>query len=242
MDVGTIDALGGYAGALATAVALYARRRGIKTHLARASLAAVGQIIQLPFMYDYSGRGPFDEPSGPQARGTGPLYRNYEAADGFFFLACKPSDLPALARELEFENLADDANLEQKLEQAFSREIVDAIVGRLRKIGIAAHRLENFKGVRERFMAVANGGNGSADTTLLFQRVEDHPCGHPVELIGRCAVRSARARITAPTPTQRPGTDTLAILVELGYPEHEIQAMLDRREIGEFWSEEYLPS
>ncbi|UPK20552.1 CoA transferase [Bradyrhizobium sp. 131] len=240
--MGTIDVLGGYAGALATAVALYARRRGVKTHLARASLAAAGQFIQLPFMYDYDGRPPFDEPSGPRARGTGPLYRCYEAVNGWLFLACKPADLPNMLRELRISNPADGADLEQSLERAFARETVDALVARLRALGVAAHRLESLGSVRARFMAAADGGSGSADTTLIFERDEDHPSGHPVELIGRCAVRSAHAVITPSTAAPKPGADTRELLAELGYTEHEVQAMFKRDEISESWSEEYLPS
>lgn len=239
-QLGTIDVLAGYAGALATAVALYARSRGVNTRLARTSLAAAGQFIQLPFMYDYADRAPFDEPAGSQARGYGPLYRWYEAADGIFFLVCKVTDLAAMTRELGIEDGTNEVGLEQALERAFAGETVDTVVARLRRLGLAAHRLESLERVRTRFMAQGDGG--SADTTLIFERDEDHPSGYPVELIGRCAVRPARGVIMAATATPKPGADTLAILTELGYAEHEIRAMLDAREIAEFWSEEYLPS
>ncbi|RZN07881.1 hypothetical protein CWO91_25245 [Bradyrhizobium genosp. SA-3] len=242
MDVGTVDVLTGYAGALATAVALYARRSGVDTHLARASLVAVGQLIQLPFMYDHPARSPFDEPSGPEALGTGPLYRCYEATDGWFFLACKPSQLPAMTSELGIDVAAEDPQLEQTLERAFASESVDTVVLRLRAQGVAAQRLESVDRVRARFMAMDDGGRGSADTTLIFERDEHHPSGHPIELIGRCAVRSARAVITAPTAAPKPGADTRSVLAELGYADQEIRNMLEVREISDSWSEEYLPS
>ncbi|MGY4408336.1 crotonobetainyl-CoA:carnitine CoA-transferase CaiB-like acyl-CoA transferase [Bradyrhizobium sp. LB7.1] len=242
MDVGTVDVLTGYAGALATAVALYARRRGVNAHLARASLVATGQLIQLPFMYDHADRTPFDEPSGLDVLGTGPLYRCYEAADGWLFLACQAGDLPTLTSELRIDVAAEDSHLDQALERAFASEQVDAVVARLRALGIAAQRLETVERVRARFMAVADGGSGTADTTLIYRRDQDHPMGHPVELIGRCAVRSTRAVITAPTAAPKPGADTRAILAELGYAEHDIHKMIEAREISESWSEEYLPS
>lgn len=242
MDVGTVDVLTGYAGALATVVALYARRRGVNTHLARTSLVAVGQLIQLPFMCDYDGRPPFDEPSGPNVRGTGPLYRCYQAADGWLFLACKPGELPAVTSELGIDASAEDPHLEQILERAFASERVEAVIERLRPLGVAAQRLESVESVRARFMAVDDGGSGSADTTLIFERDELHPSGHPVEIIGRCAVRSARASITAPTAAPKPAADTRSVVAELGYSDLEIRDMLERQEISELWGKEYLPS
>jgi hypothetical protein len=60
-----------YSGALATVLALFKRLRTGATGVARTSLAANAQHIQLPFMYDYQGRAPFDEASGPKAVGEG---------------------------------------------------------------------------------------------------------------------------------------------------------------------------
>jgi crotonobetainyl-CoA:carnitine CoA-transferase CaiB-like acyl-CoA transferase len=85
--VGTIDVLTGFCAALAIGVALFKRARGGGAEVARASLAAAGQLIQIPFMYDYEGRAPFDEPSGREVKGAHALYRCYEAGDGWFFLA-----------------------------------------------------------------------------------------------------------------------------------------------------------
>ncbi len=84
---GTIDVLGGFSAAFACAVALVKRSRGGGGDVARSSLAAAGQMLQLPFMYDYDGRAAFDEPSGRNVKGARALYRCYEAADGWFFLA-----------------------------------------------------------------------------------------------------------------------------------------------------------
>jgi crotonobetainyl-CoA:carnitine CoA-transferase CaiB-like acyl-CoA transferase len=77
---GTIDVLAGFSTALAAAVALVKRARGGGGDVARSSLAAAGQLIQLPFMVDYEGRAPFDEPSGREVKGAHALYRCYEAS------------------------------------------------------------------------------------------------------------------------------------------------------------------
>ena len=42
-------------------------------------------FLQLPYLQSYAGKV-WDEPSGPQATGCGPLQRLYYAADTWFFL------------------------------------------------------------------------------------------------------------------------------------------------------------
>src|SRR6266699_840897 len=49
------------------------------------SLGHAATFLQLPYMQSYQGKI-WDEPSGPQATGWGPLQRLYCAADTWFFL------------------------------------------------------------------------------------------------------------------------------------------------------------
>jgi len=79
--LGTIDVLTGFAGAFAVATSLYKHRKTGEADVARASLAAAGQLLQTPFMYDYESREPFNEISGRHIKGSGPLYRCYKALD-----------------------------------------------------------------------------------------------------------------------------------------------------------------
>lgn len=73
--------LTGFAGAFAVATSLYKHRKTGEADVARASLAAAGQLLQTPFMYDYESREPFNEISGRHIKGSGPLYRCYKALD-----------------------------------------------------------------------------------------------------------------------------------------------------------------
>ena len=67
--LGTVDMMAGYLGAFAALVGIHAaQRRGAFTHV-ETSLAATAQFLQLPLMYDFEGRQPFDEPSGPEVQG-----------------------------------------------------------------------------------------------------------------------------------------------------------------------------
>jgi crotonobetainyl-CoA:carnitine CoA-transferase CaiB-like acyl-CoA transferase len=112
---GTIDVLGGFCGAFSIALALLDRFCGGEARVARSSLAAAGQLIQLPFMYDYEGREPLDEPSGRELKGEHPLYRLYEAEDGWFFLAARPQTQDRLAGIPELSDI--DATAAEDLEE-----------------------------------------------------------------------------------------------------------------------------
>jgi crotonobetainyl-CoA:carnitine CoA-transferase CaiB-like acyl-CoA transferase len=84
--VGTIDVVAGVAGALGVAAALYERcKRGV-VHVARASLAAVGQYLQFPFYYA-------PQPScgrGPACVGEHAGLRFYQTTDGAWVLVVLP--------------------------------------------------------------------------------------------------------------------------------------------------------
>ncbi|PJG50649.1 hypothetical protein CVM73_35250 [Bradyrhizobium forestalis] len=133
----------------------------------------------------------------------------------------------------------EDSHLEQTIERAIAGERVDALVARLRTRGVAAQRLESVERVCARSTAM---GDGTQETmTLVFERDEHHPSGHPVELIGRCAVRCARAGITSSTAPPNPAADTRSVLAELGYSEQTVRDMFDSQEVSESWATEYLP-
>ena len=88
--LGTIDVLCGFCGAFALGVALIKKARTGQSDVARASLAGAGQLLQLPFMYDFKDRPPFDEPSGRQVKGANAFYHCYRSKDGWLFLGMKP--------------------------------------------------------------------------------------------------------------------------------------------------------
>ena len=145
---GTIDVLGGHCGALAVAAALFARSRGASGCTARTSLAAAGQLIQLPFMLDYPDRGLFDEPSGRAALGYGPSYRCYQTRDGWIFLACSRDRLSRLLEEFSLPVDLRGAELADKLAGAFRAVTTDVLLSRLRQLDVGAARLEQMDDVR----------------------------------------------------------------------------------------------
>jgi crotonobetainyl-CoA:carnitine CoA-transferase CaiB-like acyl-CoA transferase len=160
VDIGT-----GILGAFATALALYHRFATGRGQVASASLAQTATYHQAAYMFDFEGYQP-TEPRGYDALGEGPLQRYYRAADGWFFLAARPEDLPALAQVTGDEAITTntgttntgatnrgatnwgatntgaagaDAALEQALEAAFAPAAAREVTARLQAAGVAAH-------------------------------------------------------------------------------------------------------
>ena len=238
---GTIDVLGGHCGALAVAAALFAQSRGAAGSTARTSLAAAGQLIQIPFMLDYPGRPPFDEPSGRAALGYGPCYRCYQTRDGWIFLACSPDGLSRLFQEFSLPVNLDGAELADKLAAAFRGASTDGLLSDLWQLDVGAARLEHMHDLRHRYLHEDDSQAIRAET-LNFGSFQSHPSGHAVELIAPCAIRPERAPIVALTPAPKYGAHTDEILAEIGFDRTAIDSLREQGLIGERWSDEYLPS
>jgi len=241
--LGTIDVLTGFSAAFAILTALFHKKRTGKTDVARASLSAAGQLLQIPFLYDYEGRAPFDEPSGPHARGDGPLYQCYEAADGWFFLAV---DKRAVNRLETIEALRGISRktveeLFDFLADTFKTRTVKHWVHQLCKADVGAAPMASMTGLREKYLSHAEMDVHARGGTFQFTRYADHPSGHTVDLFSSCAIRPQYARLVVPTPAEKYGKDTRQILVDLGYSNREIRNMIDAGMVSESWSEQYLP-
>jgi crotonobetainyl-CoA:carnitine CoA-transferase CaiB-like acyl-CoA transferase len=241
--LGTIDVLTGFSAAFAVSTALYKRKRTGQTDIARTSLCATGQLLQIPFMYDFEGREPFDEPSGPHAKGDGPLYRCYEAADGWFFLA---AEKPAVGRLEALEELQDASGvpwdeLEEFLSARFKTRDVAYWVTNLIQADIGASKMGSLAELREKYLSCSEMDSHARGGTYQFTRYEHHPSGHRVDLVSPCAIRPKYARLVVPAPAEKYGRDTRQILIELGYSDQEIQHMFDEGAVSESWGEQYLP-
>ncbi|MDA4847274.1 CoA transferase [Hoeflea poritis] len=241
---GTIDVLGGFCGALAAAAALFQRARTGRGDVARASLCAAGQLIQAPFMFDFEGRPPFDEPSGRTIKGAGPLYRAYLAEDGWFFLAAFVDDIEALAivDGLGAIRSASPQMRAATLEEIFAGRPVAHWIGQLRKADIGCHALDKMHAVRDAHLARESAGPADLKSgTFGFIRHDRHPSGRWVDLVAPNAIRPQRAAITVPGPMPKPGVDGHAILSGLGYSGDEIDAMIKEGVVARQWCDKYLP-
>ena len=242
--VGTIDVLTGFCAALAIGVALFKRARGGGAEVARASLAAAGQLIQIPFMYDYEGRAPFDEPSGREVKGAHALYRCYEAGDGWFFLAAARARLPAFAEIAALSDIAEvpDAELEAYLAERFKTRPLAYWIDALGALDVGVHPADSMTRVREAHLTMER--DGAVDLhgpTMAFVRHDRHPMGRFVDLTAPNAIRPRAARIDVPGPAPKYGAQTREILTELGYGGQEVEVLIAQGVVAESWSEDYLP-
>ena len=236
--LGTIDVLAGIAGAFATGVALYKRARTGEPDVVRSSLAAAGQLIQAPMMFDFEGRHPFDEPSGRAARGYSALYRLYCTADDWIFLAAREEDVHALAEIVALADLEalSDSRRTEHLAERFLLRCAEDWIARLRGRDIGVGRVQSLKGLRESYSS-----NPPPGATYRFDVFADHPSGRAVTLFAPCAVRPGRSTITPPYPSEKYGASTRDILRSHGYGEEAITSLIDRAVVSDSWSEAYLP-
>jgi len=241
---GTIDALTGHCACVALGAALERLRITGKGGIARASLAASGEMIQAQFMYDFEGRAVFDEPSGRAARGWGPFYRCYRAADGWMFFAAPTERDAALVRVPDLGDLAgtEECALTGALSERFARRPVAHWARAFSGTSTGVVPLGSLHGTREAGLQRESAGAIDIRTaTFRAVRHDRHPMGRWVDLVAPNAVRPAKAAITIPGPAPKYGRDTRKILSRLGYDEGEILRMIDSRAASDGWSEQYLP-
>jgi crotonobetainyl-CoA:carnitine CoA-transferase CaiB-like acyl-CoA transferase len=241
---GTIDVLAGFCADFALGLALVQRSRGGGAEVARASLAAAGQLIQIPFMYDYAGRAPFDEPSGRAVKGAHALYRCYETADGWLFLAAKKQRLTTLASLSDFAEAAalPEAALEGYLEEGFRRKPRAHWIEALAALDLGVQATGSLAQTKAANLLRESAGRPDLRAhPMAFIRHDRHPSGHVVDLVAPVAVRPKTARIELPAAAPKYGAQTREILAGLGYGAAEIDALLAKDVVAERWSDDYLP-
>lgn len=241
---GTIDALTGHCACVALGAALERLRVTGKGGIARASLAAAGEMIQAQFMYDFEGRPAFDEPSGRSVQGWGPFYRCYAAADGWMFFAAPTERDTALKRVPDLADLVgmDASDLENALGKRFTQKPVADWMRAFAGGSVGITPLGSLHETRNAALQFESDGTiDISKATFRAVRHDQHPMGRWVDLVAPNAVRPEKAAITIPGPAPKYGQDTRRILARLGYAEDEIQGMIGSGTASEGWSLKYLP-
>lgn len=244
-QVGTLDVMGGFAAALGVATALYHKAQTGHAGRARTSLSALSGLLQVPFCYDYEGRGPFDEPAGIGIKGYDALTRLYETASGrSLLLSAYERELPRFARVEGLERLADVAKDDRAsfLAKAIRTASAEEWFSRFNAADIGAAICENVAAVRSANSRLADAASGTEQGSYSFSIFNDHPSGHAVTLVDPYSVRSAVGNICAPSAAEKYGASTRRVLRWLQFTHAEIHALLAAGAISESWSREYLPS
>lgn len=243
--VGTIDVMCGFGAALGIAAALYQKARSGIAGRPRTSLSALTGLAQIPFCYDYAGRGTFDEPSGRETKGYDALSRLYETGSGEYLLLCASErDLPRFARVEGLDQIAAmaPAQREDALSQAFMTASAEIWRQRLQQADIGVSLCENIETIRRQSARIADGTPGIDRGSYSFSIFPDHPSGHTVTQLDPFAIRPAVGRVAAVAPAEKYGASTRAVLRRLNYTDAQIDRLIDTGTLSETWSEEYLPS
>jgi crotonobetainyl-CoA:carnitine CoA-transferase CaiB-like acyl-CoA transferase len=241
--MGTIDVLGGIAGAFAATIALLQRKRGGCRRFVKTSLAAAGQLLQCPFMFDHKDRAAFSEPGGRGVKGDGPFYRCYQASDGWLFLAIPGPRVEALEGIPGLENIAAlqaDAQTERLANVIASRPRSDWQAA-MDALGGCAIALGSLQELRKRYTRDFVEDDEMSQT-FRFVRHASHPCGRAVTLIDWSGIRPCTLPIQHGTPAPKYGADTRLVLTELGYQAEEIERLLRAGTVSESWSKDYMPT
>jgi crotonobetainyl-CoA:carnitine CoA-transferase CaiB-like acyl-CoA transferase len=240
--VGTIDVMCGFAAALGVATALYRKARTGKVGRARTSLASLGNLVQIPFCYDYSGRRPFDEPSGREVRGFSNLSRFYRAADDWLYVDTNEKELDKLDTIEGLAGIRAASDPAAFLSSALSSSTAKTWQARLQAANVAAAIPNNIDSLRQQYSRPADNRPGIDNGSYSFSVFAEHPSGHCVTQLDPFAIRPKIAPIRALTPAEKFGDSTRAVLSTIGYNNAEISAMVERKTIGDSWSAEYLPT
>jgi crotonobetainyl-CoA:carnitine CoA-transferase CaiB-like acyl-CoA transferase len=241
--MGTIDVLGGIAGAFGATTALLQRKRGGHHRFVKTSLATAGQLLQCPFMFDHNNRAPFSESGGRDVKGDGPLYRCYQASDGWLFLAFPEARVEALEGIPGLENIATlpaDTQTERLANVIASKPRSDWQTD-MDALGGCAIALGSLQELRKRY-ARDFVEDDELSQTFQFVRHASHPCGRALTLVDWSGIRPYTLPIQHGTPAPKYGEHTRLVLTELGYQAEEIERMLRAGTVSESWSKDYMPT
>jgi crotonobetainyl-CoA:carnitine CoA-transferase CaiB-like acyl-CoA transferase len=173
---------------------------------------------QIPYMVTFEGRT-WDEPSGQQVKGWGPLERLYQGSDGrWLYLSAADSERQVLTAVTgaELEGLADPA-LEAALREGFAARPAGTSARRLAEHGIGAHLLMDFSELMEDPYAVRKG----------LSLTRSHPGVGEVTLAGPSA-RLSRTPARPGRAVGPPGSDTRSVLRALGYTDADFDRLVSR--------------
>jgi hypothetical protein len=239
---GTIDVLGGFLASAAAGAALLMRETQGKVARARSSLAAAGQLIQAPFMYDHKGRAAFDEASGRSALGQWAGYRFYQTSDGWIFLACSDRcELDGLFGTLGIVPADNDPENQRIIEEAVRGKSSGDWLGMASALNLGIVVPSSLATLRERYLENAPSGDLIGYGTYVFERHQIAEADRYVDLFAPCAIRPERGSIASFPPAEKYGLSTRQILRDLGFGEGDVERFLASGVASEQWCEYYLP-
>ena len=211
----------GLLGAFGLGLGLLHRLRTGEGMRVETSLGHAATFLQLPFIQTYEGKT-WDEPSGPQAQGWGPLQRLYRAADAWFFLGATDAQITGLAAIPGLEAVQGLAGerLEAQLEASFRAKPADEWARLLVEAGIGAHTMGHVTQLMGDPWAVAHG----------LSVTRRHHDGSMITTIGPPA-RLSRTPAMPGRPVSPPGGDAKEVLAMIGMAD-KLNELVEKRVIA----------
>jgi crotonobetainyl-CoA:carnitine CoA-transferase CaiB-like acyl-CoA transferase len=234
-----VDYITGFSATSGIAQALFARERGHGGSYVRTSLAMGAQLVQFPYMTRHP-QVRTDAPSGQDARGDGSGQHLYELADCWAFVACRAGDVSKVSRAVGAS--ADSA-------AAIGGQLRELTLAQLREQlaqipGAGAIAIQSLAQLRAKYTVQSAAAGSDAIPAGSFRlRRGAHPSGYPTTIPLATWIRPSLSPVTPLYPAPKPGADTVAVLMESGYSEDEITALLGNGSAHAGWSflQHYLP-
>jgi crotonobetainyl-CoA:carnitine CoA-transferase CaiB-like acyl-CoA transferase len=211
----------GLLGAFGLGLGLLHRLRKGEGQRVETSLGHAATFLQTPYMQLYEGKV-WDEPSGPQAQGWGPLQRLYRAADAWFFLGAQDAQLERLASipGLQAVRGLVGTPLEAQLEACFRAKPVSEWIPLLVEAGMGAHTLGNVMQLMQDPWVIAHG----------LSVTRRHRDGAMITTIGPPA-RLSRTPVVPGRPVSPPGGDAAEVLSMIGIVD-KLNELVEKRVIA----------
>lgn len=233
-----VDYITGFTAALGVAQALVACKLGRGAAHVRTSLSMGAQLVQFPFVVARNGLPGEPEPSGQTAVGYGTHYRQYQLRDGAAFLACRSSDVTAIA-----EQLGAKAATAADIAGALSGLTVNDAASRLKSIAGASlvpiRRLDDLRA--ESTLADVEPFDSSRMSLAMVR--SRHPSGHRITLPLPTWYRSPSFSIQALSGAPAPGSHSRRILAGIGVNDDAFNELIEKGVVAERWEvlKHYLP-
>ena len=211
----------GLLGAFGLGLGLFQRLKTGEGQRVETSLGHAATYLQMPYMQTYEGKV-WNEPSGPQAQGWGPLQRLYRTADAWFFLGAQDVQLERLAfiPGLQAVQGLVGAPLEAQLEACFCAKPASEWIRLLVEAGVGAHTLGNVTQLMQDPWAVTHG----------LSVTRRHRDGAMITTIGPPA-RLSRTPVVPGRPVSPPGGDAAEVLAMIGIAD-KLNELVEKRVIA----------
>jgi len=222
--------------AAALTMGLYAQEKTGEAIEIETRMMLSNAMMMSPDFVEYEGRPPRREVDA-ELNGLGPLYRLYQAAEGWVFLAAPRSrDFERLCDALEISAVAND----ERFASAEAREVHAEALAEALGAAIAKRSASELEAeLSERGVACMRADEGPY-RSWLFEQAWAREQGVVVDV--QESLDGPYARYGAPVTNDRPvslkgafpaGSDTRALLAEVGFSGDEIDGLLEANVVAE---------